>query len=66
MTSSHSSPPPPYEGVVRREGQAIGPIRLPLVEPERFIKEFNDRYRRESMSVVAVITVCEAPALEGP
>lgn len=45
--------PPPYEAVVRRGGEEIGPIRLPLVEPEQFIKDFNQIYHDHEMSIVA-------------
>ena len=53
MTSSSGSMPPPFEAVIRRGGEEIGPIRLPLDEPEQFIKDFNLIYRDHKMSVVA-------------
>lgn len=53
MTSSPGSMPPPYEAVVRRGGKEIGPIRLPLDEPEQFIKDFNQIYHDHKLSVVA-------------
>jgi hypothetical protein len=46
--------PPPYEAVVRRDDQDIGPIRLPQNEPERFIEEFNRLYRDKKMVVASV------------
>ena len=53
MTSSPGSMPAPYDAVVRRGDQETGPIRLPLDEPEQFIKKFNDVYHDHKMSVVA-------------
>ncbi len=53
MTSSSSSMPPPYEAIVRRGGEEIGPIRLPLDDREQFIKDFNQIYHDHKMSVVA-------------
>ena len=52
-----SSPSRPHrcDAVVRHSGQATGPIRLPLVDAERFIADFNRLYRPTGLSVVATV-----------
>ena len=54
MTSSPGALPPPYDAIVRRGDQGIGPVRLPLKEQQRFIEDFNRLYRHMGISVAEI------------
>jgi hypothetical protein len=52
-----SSPSRPHrcDAVVRHSGQVTGPIRLPLVDAEMFMADFNRLYRLAGLSVASTV-----------
>jgi|694.fasta_scaffold38754_4 hypothetical protein len=56
-----SSPTKPYpcEGVVRRGGEATGPIRLPMDDRRSFVDAFNRRYQAIGMAIVPLVDLGE-------
>ena len=41
----------PLDGVLHRDDRVVGAMRLPEEEPERFLREFNRRYRVANLVV---------------
>jgi hypothetical protein len=42
----------PCEAYLQREGDEVGPLRLPLKDPVRFINQFNRVYARLGLKIL--------------
>jgi hypothetical protein len=53
--SSAGAMPPPYDAVVYRDEHIVGPIRLPVMHPERFVEQFQKTYGRLGIRVSSTV-----------
>jgi hypothetical protein len=51
-----SSPTQPFEfdAVICRANEVRGPIRLPIIDADRFIREFDRKYRGLGISITSL------------
>ena len=52
-SNRHSTPCKAY---LQREDDAVGPLRLPMKNPEQFIAQFNRVYGKLGLQILAVET----------